>query len=112
MRLSSKKYANEILKDIKRKKVVLYERDKNIQFVKKYNLNQNDIEEIIYNLTTNHFKAKMNNNDKKIKSEYLYYFKVSMNLNDEYGETYVYTYIKICEIIKGILVVSIHEDEE
>ena len=46
MRLTSKIYAKEILKDIKKKKIIRRKRDKNINFIKKYNINQRDIEEI------------------------------------------------------------------
>jgi len=111
MRLTSKIYAKEILKDITNKRIILYERDKNIEFVKKYNITNRDIENIIYSLTEYHFKAKIDNKDKNIKADYLYYFKAILSLTDEYGNTLEYVYIKICEIKKGILVVSLHPDE-
>ncbi len=112
MNATTKSYANEILKDIKKKKIQLYERDKNIIFVKKYNLTTKDIESIIYSLTANHFKGRIENKDKRINSKYLYYFIVLIPLQDEYGSVIEKVYIKICEISKGILVVSLHENEE
>ena len=111
MKYTSKIYAKGILKDIENKKIIVYKRDKNDEFLIKYNLNQKDIEEITYGLTENHFKEKILNLDKKIITKYLYVFKVSINLNDGYGMISKYVYIKICEIKKGILVVSLHEDE-
>ena len=111
MKYTSKSYAKEILKDIKKKKIIRRKRDKNLDFIKKYNIKQRDIEEIIFGLTENIFKGKLKNEDKSIKAEYLYYFKTIVNLSDEFGEINKYIYIKICEVEENVLVVSIHEDE-
>ena len=111
MKYTSVIYAREILKDIENKKIIVYKRNKNDEILIKYSLNQEDIEEIIHGLTDNHFKERIINLDKRIIAEYLYIFKVSINLNDGYGMISKYIYIKICEIKKGILVVSLHEDE-
>ena len=44
MKYTSKIYAKGILKDIENKKIIVYKRDKNDEFLIKYNLNQKDIE--------------------------------------------------------------------
>ena len=111
MRLTSKIYANEILKGINKKRIFLLKRSKNDDFISKYSFNQKDIEEIVYSLTENLFKEKIINKDKKINSKYLYVFKVVVDLKDEYGVITNYIYIKICDIKEDILVVSLHEDE-
>lgn len=111
MRLTAKTYSKEILKDIKDKKILIYEREKNLIFIHKYRLSVDEIEEIIYGLTKYHFKEKIENKDKKINADYLYVFKAVVNINDGFGEKYEYIYIKICEIKPNILIVSLHLDE-
>ena len=111
MRLTAKTYSKEILKDIKDKKILIYEREKNLIFIHKYRLSVDEIEEIIYGLTEYHFKEKIENEDKKINADYLYVFKAGVNINDGFGEKYEYIYIKICEIKPNILIVSLHLDE-
>ncbi len=108
---SAKSYAKEILDSICSKKVIPYERDKNLDFIKKYSLLNSDIEEIIYSLDKNNFIERKENKDKRIKSKFLYVFYVLCDLNDEYGNEIKKIYIKICEIESGILVVSFHENE-
>ena len=108
---TSKNYAKEILDSIGSKKVFLYERDKNLEFVKKYSLLISDIEEIIYSLDEKYFIERIENKDKKIKSKFLYVFCVLLELNNEFGDRIKKVYIKICEIESGILVVSFHESE-
>lgn len=113
MKLTSKIYAEEILNEIQGKEVILYERDKNLDFVKKYNISSYDIRDIVYSLTANNFIAKIDNKDSKIPVKYLYYFKSYIQLYDEYGCILEYIYIKLCVVNnKIILVVSLHIDED
>ena len=111
MKLTTTNYAKEILNNINEKNIIILKRDKNIIFMKKYNMKEKDIINIIFSLNEHYFKEKILNSDSKIKAKYLYVFKPLIRLTDEYGEILDYVYIKICEIKDGILVVSIHEDE-
>ena len=111
MKVTSMNYAREILNNINEKNIIILPREKNLLFLKKYNIKTSDVISIVLSLTEHHFKERIINNDFKIKTKYLYVFKPLIRLPDEYGEILDYVYIKICEIKDGILVVSIHEDE-
>lgn len=106
---TSKIVAKEILNDINNKKIILYERDKNRQFIKKYSISKDEIDEIIYSLTDNHFIERIENKDSKIKSKYLYIFNVLYEFTNESGECLIKLFIKIGEIEDGVLLVSFHE---
>jgi len=108
---STRKYANDLLLNINKKEILLYPRDKNLDFINKYSLSNEDIKYIVNSITIEQFKGRIPNKDKKIHSKYLYIFKTIVELEDEYGVIFGYVYIKICEIKPGILVVSIHIDE-
>ena len=106
---TSRVLARKILKDINNKKIILYERDKNIEFIEKYSISTETINEIIYSLTEDYFIERIDNKDPKIKCIYLYVFNVIYEFTDIYGESLKKVYIKIGEIEEGILLVSFHD---
>lgn len=114
MKLTAKNYANEILTDIERDNIKLYDiREKNINFLSKYGLDENYVKDIIVQLNSSVFKERIPNDDPKINTNYLYVFDPVFQLVDEYGlNNMVHMYIKICNLKSGItLVVSFHENE-
>ena len=106
---TSKNIAREILDNIENERIILSKRDKNMDFIKKYSLLQADIEEIVYSLKENNFVEKIENKDSKIKANFLYIFNPVVSFNDIYGKVVKKLYIKICKIVEGIFVVSLHE---
>lgn len=113
MKFSSKLYANEILKDIHNKNLILKEKEKNTVFMKKYGLSKDDIDNYVYQLTPDNFSERVENKDSKIKAKYLYIFQPIIQLADEYGfVSSIKLYIKICYLSDSkILIVSFHEDD-
>lgn len=111
MKYTSKIYAHEILKVIPNKKIEIICRDKNNEFIKKYNLKKADVIEIVTSLNVQSFKEKIENLDPRINAKYLYVFNPLIKLTDAYGSTIDHVYVKICELNNNILVVSIHHND-
>jgi len=114
MKYTSRHYANEILKDIHNKKLILCVRDKNIEFMKQYGLSKEVIDNYVYQLTPNYFSERIENEDKNIKAKYLYVFRPLISLVDEYGfYNKIKLYIKLCSYDGDrTLIVSFHEDDK
>lgn len=114
MKMTSKIYANEILKDIKDcNRLIVSKRKKNADFMKKYALFDSDVKEYVENLDKDDFIEKKKNEDKKINAEYLYVFYKNLFLNDEYGDVLERVYIKLCKLKDKdgiIFVVSFHDE--
>lgn len=115
MKLTTKKFAREILKELPNTRIIISEREKNINFISKYHFSKQDIESYIRNLTEKDFKEKVKNNNSKIDTDYLYIFSINMSLENEFGDLeFVPIYIKIGKLNKNneiILIVSFHESE-
>lgn len=111
MKFTSEIYAKEILNVIPNKKVEIICRDKNNDFIKKYNLKKANVIDIVNSLDITSFKERRENLDPRINTKYLYVFNPLMRLTDVYGSTLNHIYVKICELNDIILIVSIHEND-
>ena len=111
VRFTSKFLANEIINDsFYKKPYYVLSRDKNNDFASKYSLSKDEIGNILYSIRQDHFKEKIENEDRKIQTKWLYHFNLLYQLTDEYGcKDMVSIYLKICEIHNSILIVSIHD---
>ena len=112
MKFSSKFLAREILKSIPGKRIEIICREKNNNFLKKYNLKRKDVYNIVNNLNVNCFVERRENYDTRIKAKYLYIFNPLISLTDIYGTVLDHVYVKICELNNNILVVSIHQHDD
>ena len=113
MKFTAKIYAKEILEGIEGKKIIIKNKEKNLNFLKKYNVTNNKRLQIIKSLNDNSFKEKIENKDKNIKTDYLYVFGPIHHLYDFYGiENIVKLYIKIGKVNDYIYAESFHEDSD
>lgn len=104
--------AREILdKDFPQKRIIISQRKKNLDFMKKNNISEKEAIEIVKDLTIDVFDEKRKNKDRSIKADYLYIFKPLININDEYGRKIERMYIKICNVKDNIYTVSFHEND-
>lgn len=119
MKWTSKSYAKDILNKIKSGiHIEMYTiddeiREKNLEFMEKYNLNIKDVKECIYNLKEKNFKYMIKTEDLKIPSEYLYVFEIALSLENELGMSdLINIYMKLGYLNiedEMILVVSFHD---
>lgn len=116
MRQTSKSLCTDILNEVRTCKEIIIDtkREKNIEFMSKYNLATQDLHEYVMQLNSDYFYERILNNDRRIPSQFLYIFKVWIPLYDEYGNSGVSVYIKLCKLETEeeiIFVVSFHEDD-
>lgn len=113
MKYTASIYSEEILKDINKYKIIISEKEKNINFLKEYCIKDDERKNKIYSLNKKCFVEKIINKDNRIKSKYLYIFSPMYFLTTSYGkEELVKLYIKICRIDDYIYVESFHKDSD
>lgn len=109
----AKKEAMELISKVN-KNTKIRKREKNLAFMKKYNITDNMAKEYVESLKENHFVNKVINKDKKLDTDYLYEFYATGTFYDYYGnEDIVPIYIKICKLKTNqiICIVSFHDRE-
>lgn len=95
-------------------KTKIKNREKNVEFMKKYGLVSNEVKNIVKDLKDSQFINRVINKDPNIDTDYLYEFYTTLYLNNEYGiSELIPIYIKICELRNNeiILIVSFHNRE-
>ena len=106
----------EIIKLIKQcqKFIIDTERDKNKEFMIKYNVDVKTVQYIISKLTERNYVRTIPNEDRRIKTDYLHIFYKDMQFTDFSGSIeIVKIFIKIGFVKNNIIaVVSFHEDGE
>lgn len=90
--------------------IIANNRDINLKFMVKYNLNKQKVIEILKELNKEDFEEKVINKHKEYSNELLYIFSKKLELTDYLGiKRMVTIYIKFNLLKQRVIVISFHE---